>query len=539
MIKSTLMITAALLTAASATSAVKSQSAVEGASRQKAAIERMRHAAPQKAEQLNPEDFGEPITEAPEGANVLYYVTGSTYNLNDNWEFEHRPEAGKVGRVVWGNDGFAYIKNPLMNATYDTYIKGEFEGNDVVFKLPQTLSVEEYNGNYFYNFVQMMTYEGEDDYGYPVFAPVEEGNEWRLKIAGNYMEMTAPSDGTVIIGVTDEYGDWGWSGDYGVKYTAFSSKAVAAPEGLETKTLNLTYGLDGSKVEIGFDGNDVYMKGFSKNFPEAWIKGELSDGKITFPTSQYLGISEEYNYFCYFVAAKTEYVAEEDYYTLVPTESLTFDYDETTSTMTSDGVMTVNTNMGEYIWYLEAMQEPKVAPANENVCYIPANPQIISFTPFDAWFGAGNVAFDIPCLSINDDLLDTDNLYYRLFVEGELFTFYPDEYYYLQEETEDVPYAYADNYDFFADGSFHRVYFYFVDADEVAVQSVYKDGDEEYTSDLVYALGGEVKVAGLVEAVSETWTDLSGRTVQNPGKGLYIKTLKAADGSVKSVKVIK
>ena len=73
---------------------------------------------------------------------------------------------------------------------------------------------------------------------------------------------------------------------------------VTPPEGLETRGYRLNaYIFDGSSwevvdrmLQIGFDGTDVYMQGFSVYLPEAWIKGVLSeDGStVTFP-AQYFG----------------------------------------------------------------------------------------------------------------------------------------------------------------------------------------------------------------------------------------------------------
>ena len=45
------------------------------------------------------------------------------------------------------------------------------------------------------------------------------------------------------------------------------------------------------QTQVGFDGNDVYFKGFSENTANMWAKGTLSeDGKtVTIPSGQYMG----------------------------------------------------------------------------------------------------------------------------------------------------------------------------------------------------------------------------------------------------------
>ena len=72
---------------------------------------------------------------------------------------------------------------------------------------------------------------------------------------------------------------------------------VTPPESLETQQYRLNgYIFDGSSwatvnrpLQIGFDGNDVYLQGFSVLLPEAWIVGTLSDDgmTVTFPIQYY------------------------------------------------------------------------------------------------------------------------------------------------------------------------------------------------------------------------------------------------------------
>lgn len=73
---------------------------------------------------------------------------------------------------------------------------------------------------------------------------------------------------------------------------------VTPPASLETESYRLNaYIFDGSSwevvdrtLQIGIDGYDVYLQGFSVYLPEAWIKGTLNDDftQVTFP-SQYFG----------------------------------------------------------------------------------------------------------------------------------------------------------------------------------------------------------------------------------------------------------
>ena len=71
--------------------------------------------------------------------------------------------------------------------------------------------------------------------------------------------------------------------------------------------------------------------------------------------------------------------------------------------------------------------------------------------------------------------------------------------------------------------------------------SRYLDGDKRLTTDIVYSDG--TVVSGIKEVSEMTmgkpfYTDLSGRRVENPTKGVYVKSVRMADGQLKSEKVI-
>ena len=80
--------------------------------------------------------------------------------------------------------------------------------------------------------------------------------------------------------------------------TKLTEAVVTPPADLETQSYRMNgYIFDGSSwvivdrsLQIGFDGNDVYLQGFSVYLPEAWIKGTLNEDytQVTFPV-QYVG----------------------------------------------------------------------------------------------------------------------------------------------------------------------------------------------------------------------------------------------------------
>ena len=131
-----------------------------------------------------------------------------------------------------------------------------------------------------------------------------------------------------------------------------------------------------------------------------------------------------------------------------------------------------------------------------------------------------------------------------MYVDDELFTFNPDEYMGLEESMTDIPYSFVDsNYDIQAYGANHSFTFFLTGYERIGVQSIHKIGDEVAKSDIVYSDGTATAIRTATqedaECVSETYTDLSGRRVAVPSKGLYIRSMKMSDGSIRSMKIMK
>lgn len=90
---------------------------------------------------------------------------------------------------------------------------------------------------------------------------------------------------------------WAEYADYDSKYTLQVSKdtLVAPPTSLSTETYRFSgrsYIYDRRQsydVTIGYDGDDIYIKGIFKDVPDAWIKGSKKGNTYIFPHGQLLG----------------------------------------------------------------------------------------------------------------------------------------------------------------------------------------------------------------------------------------------------------
>lgn len=63
-------------------------------------------------------------------------------------------------------------------------------------------------------------------------------------------------------------------------------------EGLFCVYSNGFFARRNKNVKVAFDGSDVYIKGLSNRFPDAWVKGTFVVGKAVFASGQYVGENE-------------------------------------------------------------------------------------------------------------------------------------------------------------------------------------------------------------------------------------------------------
>lgn len=93
-------------------------------------------------------------------------------------------------------------------------------------------------------------------------------------------------------------------------------------------------------VKVIKDGSDFYVQGLCYALPEAWVKGTIADGKVSFATGQYLGVytetdeesGEEYPFNMFFVGVSAESAGIGD---------LVFTYDEENNTLTNENSLMV------------------------------------------------------------------------------------------------------------------------------------------------------------------------------------------------------
>lgn len=499
------------------------------------------------------------ITEQPKGTlHDNLYGTGEGFMTFFNSVYSSASD-GTVERYVETDNGEVYIQNIVSTISPNTWVKGEkAEGDTIKFVFPQ----------------KYVAQEGMDDDGNPT-GIVEFFYLYRCRINAERTSLDLDEtsqtisyvlrndslirvdnlDNGVILALCNGAGEWTGFGDYYQTWTKIKDEpcvpsASANKMKYQLDFVNTVEQYDSRIINVAIDGNDFYLGGLTDSAPDNWVKGKIDGDKVVFEGKKYMGVDKENKCHAYFSALGSEKVWSDYYHQEADSfffvKSISFDYDAENKTLKSDKMFGVNMGTST-VKFINVFMEPQMKPWND----LPANPKdpdLLEFRPYDPNYGYGAMLYWLDNMSVDDNLLNADYLYYNLYFDGELFTAYPDEYVLLKEAMTDIPYSFSDGYDFNFTGSMHNMFFYMDGVSKVGIQAMYKYNDKVYKSNLVEfeitedgfrptAVNGVTDDADRVLSVS--FYDLSGRRVSNPSSGIYLKTMKMADGTQKTVKIVK
>ena len=300
-------------------------------------------------------------------------------------------------------------------------------------------------------------------------------------------------------------------------------------------------------TEVAFVGNDVYVKGIPYYFTDSWMKGTISDGKAVFASGQFVG-EDDYG---------KEYMLGYDGENIV---DIVFSYDEEnhifsleTPYILENGDSKTELSMWGYYTYLDIIKgevipdEPVVAPAD--------------LVTEDYVFASEELSFDDNEEPVYEDYsadvkvgFDGNDVY----VQG-LCYYLPESWVKGVKDGSTVTFEAGQ---FF--GTIYDQYdMYFVGYGESGIENVVMNYDEttgEFTTDHwilinskkasisyynIYTSCRLTKVgpATAIQSVEDTeeagtvYYDTLGRRTNSNTKGLLLKQVRQADGSVKTTKV--
>ena len=284
----------------------------------------------------------------------------------------------------------------------------------------------------------------------------------------------------------------------------------------------------------------IYIQGLDRGVKDSWVKGRISDGKVTIPSGSYLGINETIAYYSYLWGAKLEYDYDDEGNEIMtgsPLDEVVFDYDAEGKKLTlRDGYAICS--MPKDFYLLTLYKDVSVYEQNRNVDAPPAKPYALFVDPWSDYREAGNLGFRIPNVDVDGCVLDTDRLYYRIYFNGELFTFTPSAYSHLgiEEDIVNMPLNLYDNWDIFRAENYVDIYFQFeLPAEGCEVQSMYinEEGKELFSE--ITSSGVETTVMQ-PEETSRAYYNLQGQRVDETYSGPVVCRIVYSDGSVKTVK---
>ena len=266
------------------------------------------------------------IVKPGQGQRKTYNRSGRALEYDpdgDSWLLSE--QSGSVD-VVFGEDGDVYIRDIISTYRCGTWVKGSVSGNTITVPVGQLVS-----------------YESSLEVPYAIYWGKQEGCDYfkdeqrqtiTFTIDGD-MIMLDGSDEENIIGIFYDYEGasfFSCFGDYESSYTydhdvvALDVVTVTPPAGLQTATwYTRGHYYEGSsvpfrgEVNVGIDGDDVYLQGLFADYPGAWMHGVNDEGIVTFDGLQVLGE----------VDGKTAYAIGYNGDNLVPVE---MSYDEETGT---------------------------------------------------------------------------------------------------------------------------------------------------------------------------------------------------------------
>ncbi len=490
-----------------------------------------------------------PILDRPEGTS--YDVMGS---IDIVMSANSQPSVSTYSRtseIVDGNDGFVYIKNLPNLVGAGTYVQAERGQNDTISIKKQLVYAQ--SGIEYYltlakwdneigNLVELPDTTLKMIYKDGVLNSIDEDK----KYTGLLIGYSYGNDAT----------GWTFGGaEFNIKYKVNTEVKTTLPEGLTTESFviktidSYTTGDAYDRINIAFTDDAVYLNVYD----DAYAKGTIEGNKVTFESGQYLGVYSSYQ--MYFVAAYVDSIfdAGGNFVKLQAKKSdkIVFDYDKEARTLKSDSLFLVNAGKEDLLG-LSLFWAPQIYPFVE-VAAVPADPSISTYGEYleTPNYNYNYAMFSLYPTDVDGNYIDENKMAYRAFIDDELFVFSPEEYSGLTEDLEEVPAGYRNE-----TGQITPSYFmfYFYPEKNVGVQSIYYGGGERHVSNIVFKdiKTGEVTVVPDTEDSEDihssmsdqtvtgiSYADLSGRKVNANSRGMVLMTLKRADGTQKTVKVIK
>lgn len=507
--------------------------------------------------QLQMPAYADPIEEA-EGTVKDYIKTYDGCYAYMDIEYIKGQEV--EAQIVWGDDNTVYFPNLISMMPTGTYTKATLEGSKITMTLPQTAYYEEYEyGGELIQSYMIITLVEPIDYGggMILYEPFEGDGEVTFSVAEDGSVTMDPIPNGMAIGLVGDESAYGqyWMGfaEFAMSFVPDSNEAFDPSTLPSTPYSYFTRGYDmpdseepefGYKVNVAFDGDDVYFFGLSLDEPRWWVKGQREGNKIIIDNNQKMGtLMNTYTVSLMFGKNDPEAYGG---MSLMPADTkFVFNYDEEKNEFTTDTpevIMIINA-LPDRIYSLWMLENPTFI-YQPNAAGTPRDPWNFKFYDTYDRLGYGTLDFYLPIVSTDNVLLDRNNMYYQIYIDGELQELDAAEYGF-SKDTVNVPYNFDANAIVCSNlSTYHEMIFHVEGFDTIGVKLFNVYDGVTYESNLVELnmetgeVSGISKISDTANVVSETYYDLSGKKVENPANGIFVKRIVLDNGTVRNIKCI-
>ncbi|MBQ8127838.1 MAG: hypothetical protein IJ176_05515 [Prevotella sp.] len=499
--------------------------------------------------------FKAPIAQQPQGKS--YELSGNfTGGLYSGGQVSVGSYS-RVSKVVEGDDGCIYIYNLPTLLGAQTWVKAEPVGGDII-EIRRQVVYEAYGTEYV--LVPMRWQYTDEATGAGEFVEIEDG-AIQLYYKDGVLRSVAedPFRTGVVIGsvMGSEANGYSFTGraEWNLNYAPITDVKATLPEGLETEEMVMR-SISSSDmstifapINVAITDDAVYLNVYE----DAYVKGTIDGDKVTFMRGQYLGANFYYGYAMYFEPGYIEEKLDENGEVVglqaLPCDKIVLDYDREERSLKSDSIWVVNAGQINGAFYgLSVTWAPYIKPFKE-VAAVPCDPVITAYNNTMEQYGYNSLQFNITTADVDDNYILPEKMAWRAFIDGELFIFSPEDYAGLEGDMEEIPYGFMNSsYDIYT--SFFTLPFY--PEESVGLQVIYRGCGETNYSNIVtidvntleittepYLPTGIEKAESQSQVTAVVCHDMAGRLVSPNAKGLKLMTLKRADGTQKTVKMIR
>lgn len=496
------------------------------------------------------------VTTQPEG-ELRYYVRDGAGYTSFLGGTEEVIEENLVQKIVFDPDNrTVWFYEIIGSADYCFgWIHGEIEGN--IIRVPGGqyawyYNYGEYETAYTVKLVQINP-DGELN-GYNYLKCVDGDIIFSISDDGSIRLVN--QDDNVGIGLCVESTDpfmiengmavrWLGYADTEAVMTPIDLKTCDGPsEGTETEKYFVRYEgslLDGPNgmemVNVAVTDEEIYIQGLMPAyFGKSWIKGNIKGDKVEFESGIFAGCLQRH--YIFYVAG---YVDDKDTFNYLPTYSM--GYDPEKKQLTFPDWILMNAYPDERLLYCDGLFNIEMHPFVD-APVSPANPIVgEEYMPYGEYGDSMSVSFQIIPEGKDGEDIDPQQLFYEVYVDGQLFTFDPSIYFTFWEPVSVLPFGFADY--FFIEPSETTpntvmISFFNPEFKTFGARSIYYGGGEERCSEIVTfdPHGGN----GLKEMndynTDPLYYDLQGQLLLSPQKGMVIEVIHNTDGTVKTKKMM-